>query len=121
MLASVGSAPPPEITLLVEAGPRAGRRAIETFKEILTRAGWKSVGVVEDPDDARNAPGLTLAAGSAIPLPRVTRTLRALREAGFALTYQIDPNRGANEAVLRIGPDGPLESESGRREIWPAL
>ncbi len=105
----------------MNAGVKAGRRAVETLTEILKRAGWKSVEVVEDPDVAHNSTGLTLAVGSAVPLPRVTRTLSALREAGFALTYQIDPNRGANEVVLIIGPDGPSEGEPGRREIWPAL
>ena len=51
----------------MNAGVKAGRRAVETLTEILKRAGWKSVEVVEDPDVAHNSTGLTLAVGSAVP------------------------------------------------------
>ena len=99
----------PEIGLLVSAGDGAARRLAETLSKILTRTGWKVRGVTEDQATAPACSGLTLVASPTLPLPRVTSTLNALREAGFAMAFQLDPERGPGETLLIVGS----ENEAG--------
>ena len=100
----------PAIGLLVAAGDGAGRRLAETLTGILSRAGWKIRGVTENPAPAIGLHGLTLVAAPELPLQRVMSTLHALREAGFAMTFQIDPDRGSDETVLIVADGGRPEN-----------
>ena len=100
----------PEIALLVAAGDGAARRLVEPLTAILAGAGWKVRGVTEDP--APGCRGLTLAAAPTLPLHRVTSTLHALREAGFAMIFQLDPERGPSETVLIVGAGAGTENET---------
>ena len=104
--------PTPEIALLVAAGDEAARRLVEPLTEILARAGWKVRGVTEDPAPAPGCRGLTLVAAPMLPLHRVTSTLHALREAGFAMIFQLDPERGPSETVLIVGAGAGTENET---------
>ena len=98
-----GQAIEPEIGILVAAGDGAARRLAEKLSETLVRAGWKVRGVTEIAALPEGCRGLTLAAAPSLPLPRVTNTLNALREAGLAMTYQLDPQRGVSETVMIVG------------------
>lgn len=93
----------PEIGLLVAAGDGAGLRLAGTLTELLARAGWKVRAPAEDTLLSKSCRGLTLAAPPSLPLPRVTSTLNALRDAGYAMTFQLDPARGLDETVLIVG------------------
>lgn len=95
--------PAPEIGVLVSAGDPAGRKLAENLTEILARLGWRVRDPAEDTVLAKSCRGLTLAAPPTLPLPRVTGTLNALREAGYAMTFQLDPGRGLTGAVLIVG------------------
>jgi hypothetical protein len=95
--------PTGEVALVVTVGDRAAWQLAESLTEILVRAGWTVGGITENKALAHSFRGLTLAVGSAIPLQRVTRTLSALREAGYGMIFQIDPELGANEAALIVG------------------
>lgn len=103
----------PEIGLLVSAGDGAARRVAETLTKILAGSGWKVRGVTEDQATALACSGLTLVASPALPLQRVTSTFNALREAGFAMTYQLDPERGSGETLLIVGAATGPENETG--------
>ena len=105
--------PTPEIGILVAAGDGAARRLAETLTEILALAGWKVRGVIEGKALSGGCHGLTLAAGSALPLERVTGTLNALRAAGFAMTFQLDPGRGTSETMLIVEVGAESENEAG--------
>ena len=96
------SPPAAEIALLVSAGDSAARRIAETLPEILARAGWTARGVSET---HLAAAGLTLAVAPAFPLPRVMGILHALRAAGFAVAFQLDPARGLHETALLVGSE----------------
>ena len=100
----------PEIGLLVPAGDEAARRLAATLTEILARAGWKVRGVTEIPAPAHGHHGLILAAAPTLPLARVTATLSALREAGFAIAFQLDPQREPSETLLIVGAGAGLEN-----------
>lgn len=101
----------PEIRLLVTSEDGAAGRVTATLTEILVRTGWTVRGVTEVMALANDRGGLTLAAAPTLPLPRVTSTLNALREAGFAVTFQLDSERDANEALLIVGAGS--ENEPG--------
>ena len=104
--------PTPEIGLLVAAGNGAARRLAETLVEILSRAGWTVRGVTEDEALTGGCRGLILAADPTLALHRITSTLHALREAGFAMTLQLDPDRGLSETVLIVGGGAGVENET---------
>ncbi len=93
----------PEIGVLVSAGDGAGLKLAESLTEILARAGWSVRGVAEDTPLAKSCRGLTFAVPPTLPLPRVMSTLNALREAGHAMTFQLDPTRGLTGPVLIVG------------------
>lgn len=97
-----------EIGILVTAGDAAARQLAETLTGILAGAGWKVRGVTEAP--VVSCRGLTLAAAPTLPLQRVTSTLNALREAGLAMTFQLDPERGPSETVMIVGAGAELTS-----------
>ena len=99
----------PEIGLLVAAGDEAARRLAATLTAILARTGWTVRGVTEAP--APGPGGLTLVAAPTLALHRITGTLAALREAGFAMTFQLDPERGPSETVMIVGAG--VENEAG--------
>ena len=106
--------PANDIGLLLPAGDGAARQSVEALTAILVRAGWQVRGVKEDrhfPPESRR--GLTLAAAPTLPLPRITGTLNALREAGFSVGFQIDPKRGSNETVLIVATDAGAENGDG--------
>ena len=107
--------PTPEIALRVAAGDGAARRLVEPLTEILARAGWKVRGMSEVQAAAPGCRGLTLVAAPTLPLPRVTSTLNALREAGFAMTFQLDPELGPSETVLIVGDGAGSENETALR------
>lgn len=92
-----------EIALLVAAGDAAARQVAETLTKILVGSGWKVRGVTEDQDSASACSGLTLVASPDLPLQRVTSTFNAMREAGFAMTFQLDHERGSGETLLIVG------------------
>lgn len=102
-----------EIGLLVPAGDAAARRVAETLTGVVIRAGWKVRGVIEDLTPIHGRSGLTLAVAPTLPLRQVTSTLNALREAGFAVTFQLDPERGGSEAMLMVGPSAGTETAAG--------
>ena len=104
--------PANDIGLLLPTGDGAARQSVAALTAILVRAGWQVRGVTEDghfPPGGRR--GLTLAAAPTLPLPRITGTLNALREAGFSVGLQIDPERASHETVLIVASDA--ESENG--------
>lgn len=104
--------PTPEIMLLVAAGDGAARQLAETLTKILVRVGWKVRGVIEG-QTLSGGHGLTLTAGPALPLERVTSTLKALREAGFAMTFQLDPGCESSGTTLFVEAGGEAENEAG--------
>ena len=69
-------------------------------------------GVTEDQATAPACSGLTLVASPTLPLPRVTSTLNALREAGFAMAFQLDPERGSGETLLIVGSENEAALKS---------
>ena len=93
----------PEIGLRIAADDEAARRLAATLTGILVGAGWTVRGVTEDPAPAPPPHGLTLIAAPTLPLARVTATLHALREAGFAIAFQLDPQREPSETLLIVG------------------
>jgi hypothetical protein len=103
--------PTPEIGLFVTVGDGAARQVADSLSEILRRTGWKVRAATEDKALLPGFGGLTLTAAPSLPVQRVTSTLNALRQAGFSVAFQIDPDRGPTEAALivRTGPerDGP--------------
>ncbi len=101
-----------EIGLLVPAGDAAARRVAETLTGVVIRAGWKVRSVIEDMTLAQGRCGLIFAAAPTLPIQRVTSTLNALREAGFAVTFQLDPERGTSEAMLVVGAGAGSENEA---------
>ena len=113
VLAGTFHPPTPEIGLLIAAGDAAARRLAETLGGILAGAGWKVRGLTEGHSAAHGCGGLTLIASPALPLQRVTNTLNALREAGFAMTYQLDPERSSGETVLIVAPAAAPENNAG--------
>ena len=102
-----------DIALVVTAGDSAARRVADTLAEILARAGWSVRGVTENRAMALGCSGITLAASQTLPLQRLTGTLNALREAGFATTLQLDPERGASDTMLIVGMGTGSESGAG--------
>jgi hypothetical protein len=92
-----------EGALCVVAGDRAAWEVANALSEVLATAGWTMGGIVEDAALSRGCRGLTLSIGPAVPIRRVTRTLEALRKAGYGLTFQIDPERTSSEAILIVG------------------
>ena len=115
LLARTAQSPAPEIGLIVSAGDGAARRLAEKLTGILARAGWKVRGVTEAAVLSQGCRGLTLAAAPTLPLQRVTSTLNALREAGLAMTFQLDPERGPSETVMIVGAGVGLENEAERK------
>lgn len=107
----------PEIGLLVSAGDGAARQMAETLTTILAGSGWKVRGVTEDQATALACSGLTLVASPALPLQRVTSTFNAMREAGFAVTFQLDPERGTGETLLIVGAATGPENEAGLEKL----
>lgn len=94
-----------DLLLLVTPGDAGARRVARVLPEILAQAGWRALDAREDPGISPATRGLILSAGPALPLPKVTRTLEVLRDAGFAMAFQIDPERGMSEAALIVGAD----------------
>jgi hypothetical protein len=92
-----------EAALRVVAGDRAAWQIANTLSGVLVNVGWTVGVIVEDAALSRGSRGLTLSIGSAVPIRRVTRTLEALREAGYGLTFQIDPEDLSDEALLIVG------------------
>ena len=95
--------PTPEIGLLVAAGDEAAQRAAQALSDLLAKTGWKVRAARQDVNLPPGDGGLTLAAAPTLPVQRVTSTLNALRTAGYAVTYQLDPTRGPGEATLIVG------------------
>ena len=105
-------APTPEIALLVTAGDGAARRLAETLTKILARVGWKVRGVIEG-QTLSGGQGLTLTAGPTLPLERITCTLNALRAAGFAMTFQLDPGCESSETMLFVEAGAEPDDTAG--------
>jgi hypothetical protein len=94
--------PAPVITLLASSQDIATHRLARTLTEILSRAGW---GVHESSNvTTRCGHGLTLAVAPTLSRERLTTTFNALRVAGFSVTLQFDPQLGADETLLIVGP-----------------
>ena len=107
--------PSSDIGLLLTSGDGTARQLVETLTEILIRDGWTMRGVTEDRHHtpADGCRGLTLVAAPTLPLPRVTSTLNALRQGGFAVGFQIDPARGSSETLLIVGAGAESENGAG--------
>ncbi len=107
--------PTPEIGLVCIAGDGAARKVAEALSEVLARSGWKVRGVTEDKSLPPDCSGLTLSAASSLPLERGTSTLNALRQAGYAVTFQLDPGRDSRETILIVGAGAGLDSGTGAK------
>jgi len=111
------STPMPAIALLVPTGDEAAQRMAAALTELLVRVGWKMRGVTEDAVATSGCSGLILAASPSLPLQRVTSTLNALREAGFAVSLQLDPDRHTTDAALIVGGHrGPVNGAGLKSE-----
>lgn len=105
-----------EIALLVATGGGEGRAVAEKLSGILREAGWKVRAVRESDGKPSGRAGLILAAGPALPTARITGTMRALREAGFGMSFQLDPDRGEGDAVLLVGEGAGQEKDAAVKE-----
>lgn len=100
----------PVITLLASTQDIATHRVARRLTEILSRAGW---GVHESSDvTARCGHGLTLAVAPTLSRERLTTTFNALRVAGFSVTLQFNPQLGADETLLIVGPGAVSENSA---------
>ncbi len=95
--------PTPEIGLVVAASDKSAHEVVDVLTKILMQAGWKVQAAIQDASLSPHSGSLTLAAAPTMSVQRVTITLNALRTAGYAVTYQLDPTRGPSEATLTIG------------------
>jgi hypothetical protein len=111
----------PAISILVPAGDGLARHVGDKLSALLVRASWEVRGIAEDVLATHGRSGLTLAAPSSLPLARVTATLSALRQGGFDVGLQLDPNRRTSDVVLIVGAQaengGSDESESTPWEL----
>ena len=95
--------PTPTISILIPVGDGSARRVGDKLSEILVRASWEVRGIAEDVLATHGRSGLTLATSSSLPLTRVTATLSALRQGGFDVDLQLDPNRRTSDVALIVG------------------
>jgi hypothetical protein len=110
MIAILAEAAPNQAAFLARAGDAEALQFAEALADIFTRAGWTVTEIVAQPLPAEERQ-LSLRMSAAMSEPKVATTIhRAFGAAGFALAFEIDPERGSAVPVVVL-PRRPAVGE----------